>query len=260
MNDLPDALARLCAATRTDVAARSTTTPQSELRARAADAPPTRGFALALPGLIAELKRASPSAGPIRPDFDPAALARAYERAGAACLSVLTEPTEFLGTLDDLQAARAATALPVLRKDFTLDPWQIWESRAAGADCILLIIAALEPAQAADLAALARSLTLDVLVEIHHESELPAALACDTAALIGINNRDLRTLRTDLAVTARLAPLIPPGRRIVSESGIRTHADLLEVARHGADSVLVGESLLRQPDLEAATRALLGHP
>ncbi len=218
-----------------------------------------RGFARAMPGLIAELKRASPSAGLIRADFDAVALARAYEAAGAACLSVVTEESEFRGSLDDLRAARAATSLPVLRKDFILDPWQLYESRLAGADCILLIIAALDGGLAVELAGLAASLGLDVLVEVHDEGELERALACGTR-LIGINNRDLRTLRTDLATTERLAPLVPADRIVVSESGIRTHNDVRRLSALGVGSFLVGESLLRRPDLQAATRALLGRP
>ncbi len=252
-----DTLARLCERTRQTVAGRKSQQPVDALRAMLAEQSfQPRGFAAALPGLIAELKRASPSAGLIRTDFEPSALARAYEAAGAACLSVLTEESEFQGSLADLQAARAATALPVLRKDFMLDPWQIYESRLAGADCILLIMAALERDLAVELAGLARSLGLDVLAEVHDELELERALACDTR-LIGINNRDLRTLRTDLAVTSHLAALVPPDRIVVSESGIRTHADLLHLSAYGVKSFLVGESLLRQPGLEAATRTLL---
>ncbi len=241
------------------VAARKREQSIDALRAQVADQDFTaRGFADAMPGLIAELKRASPSAGLIREEFEPGTLARTYERAGAACLSVLTEESEFRGSLADLRAARAATSLPVLRKDFILDPWQLYESRLAGADCVLLIMAALEQGLAVELAGLAASLGLDVLVEVHDEDELERALAYETR-LIGINNRDLRTLRTDLATTVRLAGLVPPGHIVVSESGIRTHEDLVRLSEHGVTSFLVGESLLRQPDLGAATRALLGH-
>jgi indole-3-glycerol phosphate synthase len=257
LKSLSDALARICATTREVVATRKAAQPTETLRAKIADHPHTpRPFAAALPGLIAELKRASPSAGPIRHPFDTAALAREYEQAGAACLSILTETSEFQGTLTDLQAARAATNLPALRKDFILDPWQLYESRLAGADCILLIMAALDPAEATDLTNLARSLNLEVLVESHNEPELERALTCDTP-LIGINNRNLKTLQTDLAMTERLAPLVPRGRIVISESGIRTNADIARLKTHGVHSFLVGESLLRQPDLTAATRALL---
>ena len=257
MTPVPDALARICATTRDIVAVRKAAEPTATLRARLGDNPHTpRPFAAALPGLIAELKRASPSAGPIRDPFDTPALAREYEQAGARCLSVLTETSEFRGSLADLHAARAATALPTLRKDFILDPWQLYESRLAGADCILLIMAALDPAEARDLTALARSLGLEILAESHDEAELEQALRCDTP-LIGINNRNLKTLQTDLAMTERLAPLVPGGRIVISESGIRTAADIARLRTHGVRSFLVGESLLRQPDLTAATRALL---
>jgi indole-3-glycerol phosphate synthase len=256
---LPDALARICARTRETVADRRSRLPVTDIQARiASDGYRPRGFADALPGLIAELKRASPSAGTIRPDFDAGALAATYERAGSACLSVLTEASEFRGSLDDLAAARSATNLPVLRKDFMLEPWQIWESRLAHADCVLLIVACLEDSMLSELDGLARSLGLDVLVEVHDEAELSRALAHSETPLVGINNRDLRSLRTDLATTARLAPLVPAGRILVSESGIKEHRDLIRLSEYGASSFLVGESLLRQHDLGAATRALLG--
>ena len=208
-------------------------------------------------GLIAEFKRASPSGGPIRPDADPGEAARAYGAGGAACLSVLTDAPFFGGSLADLAAVRSAVDLPVLRKDFMLDTWQILESRAAGADCVLLIMAALSDAQALELEAAARDLDLDVLVEVHSRAELDRALGLQTP-LLGINNRDLRTLRTDLATTLELAPHVPPDRILVTESGIRTHADLHRLAAVGAHCLLVGESLLRQPDIERATRDLLG--
>ena len=255
---LPDALARICMLTLDVVTQRKSQQGIEALRVRVRDHEfRPRGFADALPGLIAELKRASPSAGPIRTAFEPGPLARDYETAGAACLSVLTEQSEFHGSLADLAQARSAVSIPVLRKDFILDPWQIYESRLAGADCVLLIAAALEGSAMTDLAGLARSLGLDVLVEVHDEDELERALACDTR-LIGINNRDLRTLRTDLATTERLAPLVPEGRTVISESGIRANADIVRLRALGVSSFLVGESLLRQPDLVAATRALLG--
>lgn len=265
---LPDVLERICAQTLAEVERRRLDTPLKALEAKLRERSPEdrpRGFAAALlqataerrPGLIAELKRASPSAGLIRPDFDPVAIARDYERAGASCLSVLTEGPSFLGSLDDLKKARAATALPVLRKDFILDPWQVYESRCAGADCILLIMAALTDERAHEMLQIARAIDLDVLVEVHDADELQRALALDTP-LIGINNRNLRTLVTDLDTTLTLAPTLPPDRIAVAESGIATHADIRHLAGAGASCFLVGESLLRQPDIEAATRALLG--
>ena len=264
--DMPDVLARICAQTRAEVARRSGELPLREIRLRLRDlAEPPRGFGSALKrktaelqaGLIAEIKKASPSAGLIRPTYDPAAIAREYEAAGATCLSVLTEGPSFGGHVADLQVARMAVRLPVLRKDFILDPWQVYESRLIGADCILLIMAALGDAMAAELLALARSLDLDVLVEVHDEAELDRALGLDTT-LIGINNRDLRTLRTDLDTTVRLAPRVPPDRIVVTESGIRSRAEMVRLAEAGASCFLVGESLLRQPDAGAACAALLG--
>jgi indole-3-glycerol phosphate synthase len=258
----PDILRRICADTAAEVARRRAA--GADLRARLAAAPPPRGFAAALDakaeagqfGIIAEIKRASPSGGDIRPDFDPAELAAAYERGGAACLSVLTDLPYFRGTDDDLVRARAGCALPVLRKDFMVDPWQIDESRALGADCILLIMAVLSDAQAAEMEARAFELGMDVLAESHDRAELERALRLKTR-LIGINNRDLRVMKTDLETTVTLAPLVPPGRVIVGESGYRVHEDLAHIAGHGVRRFLVGESLLRQPDLAAATRALL---
>ncbi len=261
-----DKLAQICAETRETVAQRQAKLPLATLKARIRErGRDGRGFAAALkratverrPGLIAEIKRASPSAGVIRPDFSPFALAAAYEAGGAVCLSVLTEEKNFHGKSLDLEAARGACRLPALRKDFILEEWQVYESRAIGADCILLIMAALESRVALDLARLAHSLDLDVLVEVHDEAELDRALGLDTA-LIGINNRNLRTLETDLAVSRRLAPRVPLGRIVVSESGIRTHADIVALGEIGVGCFLVGESLLRQPDVTAATRALLG--
>ncbi len=263
---IPDVLARICADTLAEVARRRIAAPVEKLMSRIGnrgDIP--RGFGGALKeavaegrfGLIAEVKKASPSGGMIRPEFDPAALARAYAEGGAACLSVLTDGPHFQGAPEHLQAARAAVTLPVLRKDFILDPWQIYESRAMGADCILLIMAALTDAQALSLENLARALDLDVLAEVHDRRELDRALGLQTA-LLGINNRNLRTLKTSLATTEELAPFVPPDRLLIGESGIATHADVMRLATTGARCFLVGESLLRQPDVMLATRRLLG--
>jgi indole-3-glycerol phosphate synthase len=265
-NALPDVLLRICANTRMEVAARKSRTPVESLRqiiASRGDQP--RGFGAALKdatvhgkyGLIAEIKKASPSGGLIRPDFDPATLARAYRDGGATCLSVLTDEKYFQGTAEHFRAARAAVDLPVLRKDFILDPWQVYESRAMGADCILLIMACLTDTEARDLEALARNFNMDVLAEVHDKRELDRALGLETS-LIGINNRDLRTLKTDLATTEDLAPLVPPDRFLVAESGIRDTDDLRRLAAVGPNCYLVGESLMRQTDVSAAVRALLG--
>jgi indole-3-glycerol phosphate synthase len=261
-----DTLARICATTRAEVARRKAVLGLEAMRAQiiaSADAP--RGFGLALRrrgvagqfGLIAEIKRASPSGGLIRPDFDPPALARAYRQGGATCLSVLTDAPHFQGSAEHLRAVRAAVDLPLLRKDFILDPWQVYESRAMGADCILLIMAALGDEQAVELENLARALDMDVLVEVHDRSELARALRLQTK-LVGINNRNLKTLKTDLGTAFELAPLVPPDRLLVAESGIRTHADLVRLAAAGVRGFLVGENLMRQHDVAAATRALLG--
>ena len=264
----PDVLARICADTKAEVdrrkAERSIDRLRSEIAARA-DTP--RGFGRALKravaagryGLVAEIKKASPSGGLIRPDFDPPTLAQAYRDGGATCLSVLTDGPHFQGSPDHLMAARAAVDLPVLRKDFILDPWQVYESRAMGADCVLLILAALGNGQARELEAVARALDMDVLVEVHDERELQRACGLETA-LFGINNRNLKTLQTDLAVTEQLAPLVPADRFLVAESGIRSTDDLRRLSAAGARCFLVGESLMRQPDVAAATRVLLGEP
>ncbi len=244
--------------------------PLAELIAAAHRGPRPRGFLKALqesPGVqvIAEVKKASPSKGLIRPDFDPVAIARAYAGAGAACLSVLTDQPYFQGSLEYLKAIRRAVDLPLLRKDFIIDEVQVYEARAAGADAILLIVAAFHgecahgrtPADMDRLAQLAADLGMDVLTEVHSAEELDIALASG-AKLIGINNRDLRTFHTTLDVTFGLAPRIPAGRVLVSESGIATHHDLVRLEQAGAKAVLVGESLMRQPDVAEALRGLLG--
>jgi len=261
---MSDVLARICDDTRRAVEAAKAARPLAALEREAAAAPAPRGFIAALDhavatsgyGLIAEIKRASPSRGLIRADFAPAALAHAYERGGAACLSVLTDAPYFAGEAAHLVAARAAVTLPVLRKDFILDPYQVVEARAMGADCILLIMAALGDDEALALEAAAERWGMDVLAEVHDRAELDRAVKLKTK-LIGINNRNLNTLSVDLAVTEELVRALPPGRLAVSESGLRTPADLARMARIGVRRFLVGESLMKQADVEAATRALL---
>ncbi|HTZ80966.1 MAG TPA: indole-3-glycerol phosphate synthase TrpC [Stellaceae bacterium] len=261
---MSDVLREICDAKRAEVTKAKAARPLAEVERAARHAAPPRGFAAALQrtvaagryGLIAEIKKASPSAGLIRPDFDPAALARAYAEGGASCLSVLTDAPYFQGSPDYLVAARAAVELPVLRKDFMLEPYQIVESRAMGADCVLLILAALTDREAAELEGTARDLGMDVLAEVHDREELDRALKL-RSQLLGINNRNLKTLRTDLATTKELARAVPAGRILVSESGLNSPADFARMAKVGASCFLVGESLMRKPDVAAATRALL---
>lgn len=257
-------LQRICSDKRALVALRKHARPLAELERAAAAASPPRGFAAALCkaasdgayGLIAEIKRASPSRGLIRADFDPPSLARAYAEGGATCLSVLTDGPYFQGDDAYLVAARAAVPLPVLRKDFLLDPYQIVEARALGADAVLVILAAVDDACARELTATAGSLGMDVLVEVHDADEMRRAAALG-APLIGINNRDLKSLVVDLATSERLAPLAPSSCTLVGESGLAFPADFSRLAKAGIRCFLVGESLMRQADVAAATRALL---
>ncbi len=260
-------LEQICAGKREHVRRCRNERPLSTLAREAKAADPPRGFAAALwrassgdgYGLICEIKRASPSKGLIRADFDPRALARACAAGGAACLSVLTDAEHFQGATEHLAAARAAASLPVLRKDFMVDPYQIVEARAMGADCVLVILAAADDVLAGELAAAACELGMDVLCEVHDRAELERALAF-TDALIGINNRDLKTLHVDLATTESLAPDAPEGRLVVGESGLSTPADLTRLRKVGVRCFLIGEALMREPDVEAATRTLLGSP
>ena len=264
---MSDILARICADKRAHLARAKAAVSEAALITGLATAPPLRPFAAALErhlaegryGLIAEIKKASPSAGLIRADFDPAELALAYEAGGATCLSVLTDAPYFQGSDDDLRAARRAANLPVLRKDFILDPYQVIESRVIGADCVLLILAALSDSIARELAAAAAELGLDALAEVHDAAELERALRLGVR-LIGINNRNLKTLAVDLNTTEELAPLAPPDRIVVAESGIRGPRDLDRLAAAGARAFLVGETLMREADVAAATRHLLRLP
>jgi indole-3-glycerol phosphate synthase len=257
-------LDRIVDATREEVDRRRSAVPLSNLQAALRGRPEPRPFQEALsarPGVsvIAEHKRRSPSAGTIREGADVAAVVAAYERGGAAALSVVTEPSHFGGSLDDLREARAATALPVLRKDFIVDPYQVYEAAAAGADALLLIVAALEPEVLAELHRVARALDVDVLVEIHDERELDVALDVE-ADILGINNRDLTDFTVDLDRTYDLLSGVPAGKTVVSESGFSTREQLDDLERVGVDAVLIGETLMRAEDIEAACRVLSGTP
>jgi indole-3-glycerol phosphate synthase len=259
-----DILARILDWKRQEVAGAKQSLPLAELRQRVATLPSTRSFYRALqaqpdqkPRIIAEVKKASPSAGLIRADFDPVAIASIYARHGAAAISVLTDSKFFQGELPFLTAIRQHVQVPLLRKDFVVDPYQLYEARWYGADAVLLIAAALDVPQLIDLAALSRGLGLEPLVEVHTAAELEKALEC-SCRIIGVNNRDLHTFRTDIATTLELLQHIPPGYLVVSESGLQDHATLTHLAAHGVAAFLIGESLMREPDIGAKLDALRG--
>jgi indole-3-glycerol phosphate synthase len=261
---MSDILKRIEAYKRTEISEAKVRVPFSTLERKAHDRDPPRGFLRAIeakveagrPALIAEIKKASPSKGLIRADFDPASLALAYQAGGAACLSVLTDGPSFQGRLDDLTAAHAATRLPSLRKDFLFDPYQVYEARAAGADCILIILACVTDAEARALNVAAHDLHMNVLAEAHDERELDRALALETP-LVGINSRNLRDFKVSLDTTERLAARVGKDRLIVAESGIETHADIVRLQKSGINIFLVGESLMRQANVEEAAKTLL---
>ena len=264
MSAPPTILDRICAEKRKVVSEQKSRRPIQELLARARDQAPPRGFARSLDamisksgwGIIAEIKKASPSAGVIRPNFEPAQLAKAYQRGGAACLSVLTDHKFFQGNDADLGAARSNCDIPVLRKDFMVDPYQVVEARALGADCILLIAAALSDDEMVQMEDIALGYQMDVLIEVHDEAELDRALKLKSP-LIGVNNRDLKVMKTDLATTERLVPLVPKGKMVVSESGLEGPGDLKRMAQVGVRRFLIGEALMRRADVEQALKVLL---
>ena len=262
---MSDVLTKICDDKRLHVATCLDQRPLDKIEAAITLAPPVRPFRAALQatvdagryGLIAEIKKASPSKGLIRPDFDPPALAGAYEAGGASCLSILTDVPYFQGSDDFLVASRAVVSLPVLRKDFMVDPYQIFEARSLGADCILIIMAALEDAEAKELERIAHSLGMDALIEVHNSEELERATTHLKSSLIGVNNRNLKTMEVDIAMSEQLVPKMPVGTLAIAESGLGSPADLARMSEAGANCFLIGESLMRQNDVEDATRTLL---